>query len=147
VDVADTPGVTVAHAWNPGRSSARLVALLIGAYQRYVSPHKGFGCAVRVRRERLPCAEFAKRAVMRRGAVGAIPLVRRRLRLCAQTAKSKPPLDYEPLPVPAKRKRTKREQMRDCLWNVDAGCTSCDAGDAVLCAGLSGIDCCDCTPW
>ena len=117
--------------------------MLIVAYQQFVSPHKGFACAVRVRRGRLPCSEFAKRAVMRRGAIRAVPLVRRRFRLCAQTAKSKPTLDYEPQPVPPERKHSKRERARDCVSNVD--CTSgCDAADLLFCAP---VDCCDCSPW
>ena len=121
------------------------MAALIGAYQQYVSPHKGFGCAVRVKRGGLPCSEFAKRAVLRRGVIGAAPLVRRRLRACAEMVKSKPTLDYQPLPVPPPEQRTKRQDASDCasdlFWGCDAGC---DPTDAVHCGSA---DCGDCTPW
>lgn len=135
----------LAAPWKPQRHLGQVVALLIASYQRYVSPHKGFGCPVRLRRGGLPCSEFAKRAVLRRGPIGAVPLVRRRFRLCAQTAKEKPTLHYEPLPVPPERKRTRRERAGDCASDsctrFDAGC---DAGDVVSCGA---VDCCDCSPW
>jgi len=137
--------VILAHASQRLRHPAQYAAQLIAAYQRYVSPHKGFACAVRVRRGGLPCSEFAKRIVLRRGVIGAAQLVRRRLRVCAATVKSKPTLDYHPLPVPPEPKRTKRQQARDCasdaLWGCDAGC---DASDAFFCASA---DCGDCSPW
>ena len=131
--------------WIGANPSALIVAALIRAYQQHISPHKGFGCAVRVRRGGLPCSEFAKRAVLRRGLLGAAPLVRRRLRACAETANSKPVLNYQPLPVPPPEQRSERHEVGDCGIDLLPACDGgCDPGDVVACGSL---DCGDCTPW
>ena len=134
-----------ASRWIEANPSGLIVAALIRAYQRYVSPRKGFGCAVRIRRGGLPCSEFAKRVILRRGLFGATWLVRRRLRACSATAKAKPIREYQPLPVPPREQRTKRDYVTDCAGDPFSGCdVGCDPGDAVAC---SSMDCGDCTPW
>lgn len=58
------------------------LALCITAYQRYLSPRKGFCCAHRVLHQQHSCSEFTKSAIMRRGFLPALPLIRRRFADC-----------------------------------------------------------------
>jgi putative component of membrane protein insertase Oxa1/YidC/SpoIIIJ protein YidD len=61
----------------------RLVALAaIRAYQRYVSPYKGFCCAYRTATGRASCSALGYRTVRRHGVVGGVALLRRRMHLC-----------------------------------------------------------------
>lgn len=57
-------------------------ATLIGGYQKYLSPHKGFSCAHRVWHRGESCSEYAKRTIVERGLMDAIPLVRERFQEC-----------------------------------------------------------------
>lgn len=60
----------------------RLVLAAIRCYQRYVSPHKGYGCAYRMHTGRHGCSALGYRAVRRFGALGGLKVLRRRLYLC-----------------------------------------------------------------
>jgi len=62
------------------------ISSLIGAYQRRVSPHKGFSCAYRVGKGRSSCSAFGKRAVFKAGLLLFIPLLLRRFRKCSREA-------------------------------------------------------------
>lgn len=62
--------------------------LLIGAYQRYLSPRKGYCCAYRSCTGGRSCASYAKRSISRAGLVGGLVLLRRRLKACAMAAAS-----------------------------------------------------------
>jgi putative component of membrane protein insertase Oxa1/YidC/SpoIIIJ protein YidD len=59
---------------------------LIRAYQRHLSPLKGYRCAHRARTGRASCSEFARRAIARRGVVRGLVLLRLRLRACTASA-------------------------------------------------------------
>lgn len=72
-------------ATNPPVGAAFLVAL-IDAYQRYVSPHKGFRCAHRVLHGGASCSGFAKHVLLRNGPRWFLPLMRRRFAACAAAA-------------------------------------------------------------
>jgi uncharacterized protein len=54
----------------------------VGAYRRYVSPHKGFACAFRVHRDGLSCSAHAERVIRRCGVTRGLALLRRRLARC-----------------------------------------------------------------
>jgi putative component of membrane protein insertase Oxa1/YidC/SpoIIIJ protein YidD len=61
----------------------RQVALAaIRAYQRYLSPYKGFCCAYRRHTGRGSCSALGYRAVSRYGVLGGLSLIRRRTQLC-----------------------------------------------------------------
>ena len=62
--------------------------LLIGVYQRYVSPRKGYCCAYRACTGGRSCSSYAKRSIARAGLVGGLVLLRRRLKSCAIAAAS-----------------------------------------------------------
>ncbi len=57
-------------------------AMLISGYQKYLSPHKGFSCAHRLWHRGESCSQYTKRAIVERGLIVAIPLVRERFREC-----------------------------------------------------------------
>ena len=61
----------------------RFLALLaITAYQRYVSPHKGFTCAYRLYTGHAGCSQLGYRAIRRYGVIGGISVLRERTYLC-----------------------------------------------------------------
>jgi uncharacterized protein len=63
----------------------KLLALAgVGVYRRYVSPHKGFSCAMRVHRGGPSCSAFAERVLRRFGVWRGVVLLRRRLARCGQ---------------------------------------------------------------
>jgi len=77
-----------ATAANDARTQwpVRFFAALITAYQRYISPYKGFRCAHRVAHGGLSCSAYAKRQLLRRGVVATIRRMRARFAACAAAA-------------------------------------------------------------
>ena len=57
-------------------------AALITAYQRFVSPHKGFCCAHRALNEGASCSQAIKRIVLRHGVLASWPHIRARFEAC-----------------------------------------------------------------
>jgi putative component of membrane protein insertase Oxa1/YidC/SpoIIIJ protein YidD len=55
---------------------------VISAYQRYISPHKGFSCAMRVYAGRCSCSEFARRVVHKHGVLRLLRLLPKRFDRC-----------------------------------------------------------------
>ena len=86
--LAPAVAVPITWPWTPSHA----VAAVIGLYQRFVSPYKGFRCAHRALNGRCSCSEYAKRVVTRRGVFSMIPLLRRRFTECGVAAQV---LDYE----------------------------------------------------
>ena len=103
------------------------VSSLIGAYQRRVSPHKGFSCAYRVGKGRSSCSAFGKRAVLKAGLLLFIPLLLRRFRKCSREASA----------MKEERRRPLYERV-GCTWE-NCGDASCDVGVEALANGA-----CDC---
>lgn len=66
---------------------ARLAATAIRAYQRWVSPYKGFVCAHRHLHQGYSCSEFARRAVLDRGVVAALPEIWNQFRGCREAVR------------------------------------------------------------
>jgi uncharacterized protein len=60
----------------------RIVLAAIHAYQRYVSPYKGFTCAYREHTGRASCSALGYRAIRRYGVFSGLALIRERTRLC-----------------------------------------------------------------
>jgi len=67
-------------------SAANVFASLITAYQRFISPHKGFVCAYRVCHGGQSCSAHAKAAFRQHGLVVGWRHMWRRFVLCAQAA-------------------------------------------------------------
>jgi putative component of membrane protein insertase Oxa1/YidC/SpoIIIJ protein YidD len=99
----------------------RFVALsCIRAYQRFISPHKGFHCAYRVCTGCASCSELGYRAVRRFGAVKGLAVLDGRLARCAEAARLMRAPRYRP-----------RAQAGDC----DPGCDFGDIGHCADCGG------------
>lgn len=60
----------------------RPVLAAITAYQRYLSPLKGYSCAFRVHTGRDSCSAYGKRAIARHGLVAGLLLLNRRMEDC-----------------------------------------------------------------
>ncbi|UQV47483.1 membrane protein insertion efficiency factor YidD [Janthinobacterium lividum] len=56
----------------------------IRAYQRFLSPWKGFTCAYRVLTGRDSCSAYGRRVIGRHGLRVGLPLLQRRLRACGE---------------------------------------------------------------
>ena len=113
-------------------SMSPLACWLIGLYQKYLSPRKGFRCAYRVRhRRRASCSQFARRAIERLGVLPGVRLLRRRFHKCHRAAEV---LDYE-----TPRRKEEEARRRESSWSP-ADCTP-DSGSGCDVSGLA--DGCD----
>jgi putative component of membrane protein insertase Oxa1/YidC/SpoIIIJ protein YidD len=65
---------------------ARGAVLCIEGYRRYLSPHKGYGCAYHAATGRSSCSRYAQQAIGRRGVWNGVRLLRRRFERCALAA-------------------------------------------------------------
>jgi len=120
----------------------RLVALLaISAYQRFVSPYKGFGCAYRVHTGCQSCSVLGYRAIRRFGVIDGVALLRQRFSRCT---------------VAHQRHRAFAGMAHGQRGVCDLSCDapSCDLPcEMNMPHGVSdAIDCCDCAtcdcdPW
>ena len=108
---------------------------MIGLYQRFISPHKGFRCAHAVQTGRRGCSALGARAIRRLGLWNGLGVLGCRLDACAlsheelQTARSKP-----------------RLHPQSGLCDFDCGGADCnpfDACDVAECA-CDAADCLDC---
>src|SRR5688572_27172010 len=108
-----------------------LIARAIEAYQRFISPYKGFRCAHRAVHGRDSCSQFAKRVALKRGILALFPLLRRRFTECGVAAQV---LDYET------REKQRAEERKNSAASSSSSSSSsspssCDASpcDAVDC--------------
>ena len=60
----------------------RLAVVMITGYQRYVSPHKGYACAHRVRHGGDSCSEYARKVFAAEGCLIGLAQLRARFRAC-----------------------------------------------------------------
>ena len=63
------------------------ILLAIVAYQRYISPYKGFHCAFHAHTGRQTCSGYGYRVFERYGTVNGARLLRRRLAACGAAAR------------------------------------------------------------
>jgi putative component of membrane protein insertase Oxa1/YidC/SpoIIIJ protein YidD len=101
----------------------RVLALLaITAYQRFVSPHKGYSCAYRVYTGRCSCSWLGFRAVRRFGVLRGLGVLRLRFAQCA--------LAFRALASPRRAPR-----LQAGFVDAALGCDMCGtATDAVCCS-------------
>ena len=112
---------------------ASLALRAIRAYQRTLSPRKGFHCAYRSATVRDGCSGYGYRVIQRFGVMAGMALLRRRLRLCGETHRRRPVV---PNPV-------LYYQRGDCDPGCDASCLpdlSC-SGDGAAEAGDCACNC------
>ena len=116
---------------------AGLALRAIRAYQRALSPRKGFSCAYRRATGRDGCSGYGYRVIQRFGLLAGLTLLRRRLRLCGETHRHRP---VAPNPL-------LHYQRGDCDPGCDPGCVpdvhcgdTCNMSNS--CDGCSsGCDC------
>ena len=143
--------------------------VLIGFYQRHLSPRKGWRCAYSVLHGGPGCSGFAREAIQAHGYGTAAPLIRQRFRECKQASQAMRAFSdggsggSGPLPGPGpgsgRRPRNTSTDWCDCS-GLDAcdgcellqgcsnfhigschGCDSCDLGGCHGCDGCGGCDC------
>jgi putative component of membrane protein insertase Oxa1/YidC/SpoIIIJ protein YidD len=95
----------------------RLALSLIHAYQRWISPHKGFACAHRVHLGGPSCSTVGARLIRRFGLRKGLPVLRLRLQRCGDVHRLHHPRWTRPLAA----------QRGDCDLPCDL---PCDGGDA-----------------
>lgn len=131
----------IATTTNP---ASFLMARAIEAYQRFLSPYKGFRCAHRAVHGKDSCSQFAKRIVTRRGILAMVPLLRRRFTECGVAAQV---LDYEARESarrlnekPTTRQSSSCDASPDACDVLDCGAEACNfSGSAADCT--PGVDC------
>lgn len=104
---------------------SRAALLGIHAYQRWLSPRKGYRCAYSVLHGGTGCSGYAKAAIRERGLLAAIPLVRARFADC-RTAFSEIRGEAKP-----KRKRTR-------WWHYTDPTGCCDCAPSVQACRFGG---------
>lgn len=105
----------------------------VGAYQRHLSPHKGFCCAYRVHTGRVSCSEFGRRVLLRLGLLAFFRLMPRQFARCrAAFASIQLGSHHSP----------DQSRLRKAVDGCDCGLSSCDVADCAL----DGCDLpCDCS--
>jgi putative component of membrane protein insertase Oxa1/YidC/SpoIIIJ protein YidD len=124
----------------------------ISAYQRYVSPYKGFRCAYGYHTGCASCSHLGYRAVRMHGIRRGLQLLRERLARCAEAHARYGRRDTKPaVRGPMSRQRGYCDIIA-CL-PVDAGCVvpceaaSCPAMGDVSSACVTCPTPCDCATW
>ena len=113
--------------FTPAAYGQRLALWAIRAYQRYLSPRKGFSCAYRVLTGRDSCSGYGYRVIARHGLLPGLALLRRRLHACGAHHRA-----HLALHPPAMRTARHRAQAGHCdLPTPDFGDCSCDWYDAL----------------
>jgi uncharacterized protein len=112
----------------------RFALALIGAYQRWISPRKGFHCAYRVHCGGAGCSAVGARLIRRHGLWAGLPLLRERLRRCGAVHAHAP------------ARRPLAAQRGDCdIGCIDLPDLDCDGpGRWRLC---DAADCCSACDW
>lgn len=106
------------------------VLATIRAYQRYLSPHKGFSCAYRVHTGRSSCSALGYRAIQIHGVLAGFIILRERLYLCGVSHRRFTP----------SRPRPHVKQRGDCDIGCDGYALPSGRSLGKLCDFLS---CCD----
>lgn len=107
-----------------------LILFAIRAYQRCLSPYKGFSCAYRCHTGRASCSDFGYRAIRLLGVGAGLSILRERMFLCGVAHRRHAP----------PRVRPHWKQRGDC----DVGCDGCDFPDLPSAESLSDCtNCCD----
>ena len=122
------------------RLTMRLLALcLIRAYQRWLSPHKGFSCAYRVHCGRASCSALGYRVIRRHGCLLGLALLRQRLGLCGVAHRR-----YGVAPSP-RLSHSGQRGLCDAGCDLPGDCPACDLpGVRALSSLCDALSCCDC---
>lgn len=120
----------------------RNVALAaIRGYQRWISPHKGFCCALRAITGGDSCSAYGYQVIERFGVRRGLGLLGRRLELCGHVHGNAMPAAPAPRPRPAARNPWRHKEQGHC--DVPCDSPGCDLGDCIDVADC-GCDIWDC---
>jgi uncharacterized protein YndB with AHSA1/START domain/putative component of membrane protein insertase Oxa1/YidC/SpoIIIJ protein YidD len=113
-----------------------LAVLLIEAYQRFVSPYKGFACAYRVHTGCASCSKLGLRAVRRYGVWQGLGVLQARFERCGEAYRQR---------LAQGHSRRLQRGVLDCGGADCSPGDSCDCFDVGDCAcdALDIADCCD----
>lgn len=158
---ASTPAVSPAASGLRGlwwRLASGVAVAGIVAYQKYLSPRKGFSCPRRMLHGGASCSEFVRLAIAQHGLPGAVPLARLRFGEChaagraIRAERGRSGQDGEEQDDKKKgRRRGGGGLLPECDW---ACCALEGLSDVLDCGLLDAIDCgsidcgsIDCIPW
>lgn len=111
-----------------------LALLLIAAYQRWISPRKGFRCAHSVLHGGTGCSGYAKQALREHGFWSALGLVRQRLRDCRSALGELVAQQEVDEDMPGKADPPRKRKKKDGFFNwTDAA--ECGLGGCGTCMG------------
>lgn len=132
---------------------AHLALWAIRRYQRHLSPHKGFSCALRLATGGMGCSAYGLRAIERHGLALGLALLDRRLARCGRAHRARLAVQAQPARRPAinpmpYRQRGECDPGCDCDLPSGRGCASgaSEAMDYCSC-GPGGGDGCDRDRW
>ena len=115
------------HAWRRPLASALLLG--IAAYQRWLSPRKGFACAHRVRHGGTGCSDYAKQAIRAQGLRACLD-IRSRFAACRAAAMAMATAAEDERNETERRSRTDR-----CDDTLDLSFLGCES---LYCLGSAG---------
>jgi uncharacterized protein len=118
--------------------AAQFADSAIGAYQRYISPYKGFCCAYRAHTGKRSCSAYGRAVVQKLGLLALIAALPAQFERCK--------LAYQNLLASCKNMKSQANDRRkkkdaDACDAVDL---SCDVGDAVSNMPCDAVPC-DCS--
>jgi putative component of membrane protein insertase Oxa1/YidC/SpoIIIJ protein YidD len=109
----------------------KIVLAAIRAYQRFLSPHKGYRCAYRAHTARPSCSALGYRAVRMHGIGAGLALLRERLFLCSVAHRR-----YRaPAPCVTNTEAGFCDLDLPCDISSEAACVATDACDLDGCGG------------
>lgn len=104
----------------------------IRAYQRHLSPWKGYSCAYRVLTGRDSCSAYGCKVIARHGLRPGLALLQRRLRACGERHRR-----YRELHPQARRSARHQAQAGFCDCDVPLLDCACDCADVASLADCS----------
>lgn len=126
----------------------KTIALLaIKAYQRYVSPHKGFCCAYRAHTGYSSCSALGYRAIRRYGVLQGITVLQQRFQRCSAAHQQSLALKKNPS---HQHRLSHSSQQGFCDASCDCPSVDmpCDMPSSDSAQSFCDVlDCCDCGDW
>jgi uncharacterized protein len=119
-----------------------LAMMAIRAYQKYLSPHKGFCCAHKFNEKKQSCSTIGYRAISRFGLSGGMSILSKKLKKCKLSAQKNSKKANEV-------KNIEQYPGRYMRYKTQAGfLDGCDCGDVGGCVEIKDCDLpnpCDCS--
>ena len=118
-------------------TAAALALAAIRCYRRFISPYKGYSCALRAATGGASCSAYGHAVIARFGLKRGLGLLRRRFELCGHV--------HMRAHASAPQHPRMKYQRGSCDLPCHGHCVSADAVDALGCAS-DAADCCSSMP-